>query len=161
GPYDFVVKGYPGTGDDGPPVFAAGAGAGDAGDVNPIGTIRVLVVICQAADKVPPNLANVRTGLNDRWTNVQTFYTQASYTRTTVQFDIVNTSAALDGNFSDFVDLSSDVQNVIGAQGNRIVAIAAQHAQDQGFTLDNYQMLCAVVFTGGQFIRAMGGVDTQ
>ncbi|HAA04084.1 MAG TPA: hypothetical protein DCE18_11985, partial [Syntrophobacteraceae bacterium] len=116
GPYDFAVKGYPGGGDDGPPVFAMGAGAGEAGDVNPIGTVRVLVVVCQAADKIPANLANVRTGLNDRWSNVHTFYTQASYTRTDVQFDIVNTAAALDGNFSDFVDLSASVQNVIGGQ---------------------------------------------
>src|SRR5262249_23998635 len=69
---DFTVQGYPGDGDDGPPVFATGAGGGAAGDVNPIGVIRVLVVICQAKDKMSSNLANVRTGLNDRWTNVQT-----------------------------------------------------------------------------------------
>ncbi len=161
GPHDFVVKGYPGSGDDGPPVFATGAGAGAAGDVNPIGTIRVLVVVCQAADKIVPNLAATITALNTDWTNVQTYYTQASYTRTNVQFDIVNTTAALDGNFSDFVDLSASVQNVIGGQTNRIAAIAAQHAQDEGFTLNSYQMLCAVVFTGGAFIRALGGVDTQ
>ena len=59
GPYDFAVKGYPGGGDDGPPVFAMGAGAGEAGDVNPIGTVRVLVVVCQAADKIPANLAKL------------------------------------------------------------------------------------------------------
>jgi IPT/TIG domain len=160
GGYDFAVKGYPGGGDDGPPVFAMGAGDGAAGDVNPIGTIRVLVVVCQATDKVPANLANVRTGLNDRWTNVQTFYTQASFTRTNVQFDIVNTAAHLDGTFTDFVDLVTEV-NVIGGQKNRIAAIAAQHAQDSGFNLNNYQMLCCVVFTNGAFIRAWGGVDTQ
>jgi len=78
GPHDFVVKGYPGSGDDGPPVFATGAGAGAAGDVNPIGTIRVLVVVCQAADKIVPNLAATITALNTDWTNVQTYYTQAS-----------------------------------------------------------------------------------
>ncbi len=161
GPHDFVVKGYPGGGDDGPPVFAVGTGEGAAGDVNPIGTVRVLVVVCQAADKIPADLANVRTGLDDRWNNVRTFYTQASYTRTDVQFDIVGTAAALDGNFSDFVDLSAAVQNVIGGQKMRVAAIAAQHAQDQGFNLNNYQMLCAVVFTDGAFIRAWGGVDTQ
>ena len=160
GAYDFAVKGYPGESDDGAPVFATGAGDGAAGDVNPIGTIRVLVVVCQAADKVPANLANVRTTLNDRWTNVQTFYTQASFSRTNVQFDIVNTAAQLDGNFTDFVDLAG-AQNVIGGQKLRIAAIAAQHAQDQGFNLNNYQMLCCVVFTDGAFIRAWGGVDTQ
>jgi hypothetical protein len=158
---NFNITGYPGESDeDGPPVFAMGAGAGDAGDVNPIGTIRVLVVVCQAGDMVPANLANVRTTLNDRWTNVQTLYNQASYTRTNVQFDIVNTAAALDGNFADFVDLSG-AQNVISGQKNRMAAIAAQHAQDEGFDLNNYQMLCVVIFTNGAFIRAWGGVDTQ
>ena len=160
GPYDFDIKGYPGGSDDGPPVFAMGAGDGAAGDVNPIGTVRVLVVVCQASDKVPGNLTTVRNTVNDRWTNVQTFYTQASFTRTNVQFDIVNTAAQLDGNFTDFVDLAG-AQNVIGGQKMRIAAIAAQHAQDEGFTLNNYQMLCCIVYTDGAFIRAWGGVDTQ
>lgn len=159
--FDYLVKGYPGSDkEDGPPVFAIGAGDGAAGDVNPIGTIRVLVVVCQAADRVPSNLATVRTGLNDRWTNVQTFYTQASFSRTNVQFDIVSTAAQLDGNFTDFVDLAG-AQNVISGQKNRIAAIAAKHAQDEGFNLNNYQMMCCVVFTNGDFIRAWGGVDTQ
>ena len=160
GAHDFSVGGYPGAGEDGPPVFAMGAGQGAAGDVNPIGTVRVLVVVCQASDKVPANLATVRTTVNDRWTNVQTFYTQASFTRTTVQFDIVNTAAALDGPFADFVDLAG-IENVISEQKNRIAAIAAQHATDEGFDLNDYQMLCCVVFTNGAFIRAWGGVDTQ
>jgi hypothetical protein len=157
---DFDIAGWPGDGEDGPPVFATGAGAGDAGDVNPIGTIRVLVVVCQASDRVPANLTTVRNGLNTRWTNVQTFYNQASYARTNVQFDIVGTAAQLDGVFTDFVDLAG-IQNVIAGQRDRIAAIAAQHAQDQGFTLNNYQMMCAVVFTNGDFIRAWGGIDTQ
>ena len=160
GPYDFDIKGYPGGSDDGPPVFAMGAGDGAAGDVNPIGTVRVLVVVCQASDKVPGNLTTVRNTVNDRWTNVQTFYTQASFTRTNVQFDIVNTAAQLDGNFTDFVDLAG-AQNVISGQKMRIAAIAAKHAQDEGFTLNNYQMLCCIVYTDGAFIRAWGGVDTQ
>jgi hypothetical protein len=160
GAQDFDVKGYPGGSEDGPPVFAMGTGDGVAGDVNPIGTIRVLVVVCEAADKVPSNLANVRTTLNNRWTNVQTFYTQASYGRTDVKFDIVSTAAQLDGNLSDFVDLAV-AENVIAGQKMRIAAIAAQHAQDEGFNLNNYQMLSCVVYTDGAFIRAWGGVDTQ
>ena len=160
GDHDFVIKGYPGNNDNGPPVFAMGSGDGATGDVNPIGAIRVLVVICQAIDKVPSNISNVRTTLNDSWTNVQTFYTQASFSRTNVQFDIVNTAANLDGNFADFVDLAV-AQNVINGQLSRISAIAAKHAQDLGFNLNNYQMLCCVVFTDGAFIRAWGGTDTQ
>ena len=161
GPYPFTVIGYPGdANDDGPPVFAMGAGAGSAGDVNPIGTIRVLIVVCQALDLVPANFNTVRTGLNDRWTNVQTFYTQASYGRTNVQFDIVGSAAQLDGNFTDFVDLPG-IANIIPGQLNRIAAIAANHAQSQGFDPNNYQMMCSVVFTNNQFIRAWGGSDTS
>jgi hypothetical protein len=159
GPHDFQVKGYPGAADDGPPVFAAGVGQGMAGDVNPIGTLRVLIVVCQAPDRVP-NLAAVRSGLDARWQNVQTFYNQASYGRTNVQYDIVSTAATLDGNFSDFVDLAT-AQNIIGAQTARIAAIAAQHAKDAGFNLDSYQMLCSVVFTNNGFVRAWGGVSAQ
>jgi hypothetical protein len=158
--HDFVVKGYPDNNNDGPPVFAIGSGEGFAGDVNPIGTIRVLVVICQATDRVPSNLSNVSTTINDSWTNVQTFYTQASYGRTDVQFDIVNTAANLDGVFSDFVDLTG-ANNVLDSQIDRISAIAAKHAQDAGFTLNNYQMLCSVIFTDGAFIRGLGNHDTQ
>ena len=160
---NFVIKTYPNgiIDDDGPPLFAIGEGDGQMGDVNPIGTVQVLVVICQALDKVPSNLSAVRTTVNNRWTDAQTFYTQASYSRTNVQYDIVSTAAQLDGNFTDFVDLSATVQNVISGQRNRIAAIAAQHARNEGRNLNNYHMLCCVVFTDSAFIRAWGGADTQ
>ena len=157
---DFTIAGYPGEGDDGPPVFALGAGDGEAPTVNPIGTIKVLVVICQAVDLIPPSLTEVQNQLIDKWTNVQTYYRQASYNRTKVEFDIVGTAAALDGNFTDFVDLTTK-KNIIYAQLPRVAAIAAQHAKDEGFNLDDYQMLCTVVFTDGDFIRAWGGGNTQ
>lgn len=159
-PHDFVLRSCSGEGEDGPPVFAIGAGNGAAGDVNPIGTIRVLVVVCQSKDQVPADLASVRSTINDRWTNVQKFYDQASYQQTKIQFDIVNSAAGLDGDFADFVDLV-EVDNVIEAQLNRIAAIAAQHGADEGFNLNDYQMLCCVVFTNGEFIRGWGGGDTQ
>jgi hypothetical protein len=160
-PYAFTVAGYPGADDDGPPVLTTGAGAGAAGDVNPIGTIRVMVVLCQATDLMPANLAAVRTALTNAWNSVHTYYDQVSFTRTNVQFDIAAAAATLDGVFTDFVDLSPDVQNIKGDQQARIAAFAAQQAQNEGFNLNNYQMLCAVMFTNAQFIRAWGGVDTQ
>jgi len=160
-PYAFTVKGYPGDSDDGPPVFTTGAGNGAAGDVNPIGTIRVMVVLCQASDRMPANLAAVRTALTNAWNNVHTYYDQASFTRTNVQFDIAAAAATLDGVFTDFVDLSAAVQNIKNAQLNRVAAFAAQQAQNEGFNLNNYQMLCSVMFTNGAFIRAWGGTDTQ
>lgn len=160
-PVGFTITAYPGDDDDGPPVLAAGAGAGDAGDVNPIGTIRVMVVLCQANDRVPANLAAVRQTLTDDWNKVHEYYDQASYGRTNVQFDVAANAAALDGVFTDFVDLGASVQNVIGTQLGRVAAFAARQAQVEGFDLNNYQMLAAVVFTNGDFIRAWGGTDTQ
>ena len=148
-PAGFSVTGYP------------GAGNGAAGDVNPIGTIRVMVVVCQASDRVPGNLPAVRQTLTAAWNNVHTFYDQTSYGRTNVQFDIATNAAQLDGVFTDFVDLSASVQNIIQAQLGRIAAFAAQQAQSEGFVLNNHQMLAAVVFTNGDFVRAWGGVDTQ
>lgn len=160
-PLDFTVMPFPGDDDDGPPVFAAGAGDGAMGDVNPIGTIRVMVVVCQASDRVPANLATVRAALTTAWNNVHAYYDQASYGQTNVQFDIAASAAAMDGVFTDFVDLSVAVQNVKSSQLGRVAAFAAQQAQNEGFVLDNYNMLAAVVFTNGAFIRAWGGSDTQ
>ena len=160
-PVGFTVTAYPGDGDDGPPVLSSGAGDGAAGDVNAIGTIRVMVVVCQATDQMPANLAAVRQTLTTAWNNVHTFYDQASYGRTNVQFDIAANAAQLDGVFTDFVDLGPSVQNVIGSQLGRVAAFAAQQAQSEGFVLNNYQMLAAVVFTNGAFVRAWGGTDTQ
>ena len=137
-PHDFTLKGYPaaGSGEDGPPVYAEGAGEGAEGDANPIGTLKVLVVICQAKDLVPAAPATVRTTVDNRWRDVQTFYSQASYTRTDIQYDIVPGAAALDGNFTDFVTLADPVNNIISGQkkqnrGNRGQACAGQRLRPQ------------------------------
>lgn len=159
--YPFAIASYPGAGDDGPPDLATGAGDGSStGDVSPIGRIRVMVVVCQATDKVPPNLATIRTNLTNAWNNVHTYYDQASNGRTDVQFDIAANAAQLDGLFTDFVDLTG-IKNIISAQLDRVIAIAAQQAQNEGFTINDYQMFCAVVYTAGGFIRAWGGGDTD
>ena len=63
---DFIVTGYPvaGSGEEGPPIVATGVGDGaSAGDVNPIGTIRVLVVMLNATDRVPANPTVERNGV--------------------------------------------------------------------------------------------------
>lgn len=160
-PHPITIEGYPGDGEDGPPVFTLGDGQGGAGDVNPIGTIRVLVVICQSTDVRPLDLVAVRDALNVRWTNVQSYYDQASFGRTDLRFDIAAAAANLNGVFTDFVNVNPPVQNIIPAQLSRIAAISAQSAVNQGFDINAYQMLCSVVFTNGAFIRAWGGSDTQ
>ncbi len=156
---DFVVVGYPaaGSGEDGPPLVVMGEGA-SAGDVNPIGTIRVLVAMLQANDTLPADPAAVRTTVTTAWTSVQTYFQQASYNRTTVQVDVTN-FATLDGPMSAFADFVT-AENYIGTQLPRIAAQGARAAVDQGFTLGDYQMICLLVFTNGQFVRAWGGSDT-
>ena len=87
------------------------------------------------------------TGVDTRWKDVQKFYKQASYNRTDVQYDIAAGVANLDGIFTDFVDLNDPVNNIISTQQDQIAAICAQHAVDQGLNLNDYQMMCCVVFT--------------
>lgn len=160
---DFTVTGYPvaGSGEDGPPIVATGVGDGSsAGDVSSIGTIRVLVVMLNATDRVPVNPAAARNGVVTAWNNVRTYYQQASYNRTDVQFDVTN-FAPLDGVFSTFVDPNLPTENIIFGQLGRIAAIGAQAAQSQGFILNNYQMICCVVYTDGAFVRAWGGSDSS
>lgn len=158
GPQDFLVLGYPsaGAGDDGPPIAFEGAGQGGApGDVNAIGTIRVLVALVTPNDLVPT--AAARTTVTDAWAKVVTYYTQASYGKTVVQVDVTTGWKMMDAPKADL--LSGD--NVDQADLPRMMAFAAQGAVDEGFDLDNYAMMAAVMFLDGAFIRAWGGWSQQ
>jgi hypothetical protein len=161
GPQDFTVLGYPsaGAGEDGPPIAFAGEGDGAAGDVNPIGTVRVLVALLQPNDTAPANPASTRTAIVNIWTAVQAYYTQASYGRTTVQIDVFTNWAVLDGTLDDFLNTAGD--NFDSAQLDRLMAQSAQAAVNEGFSLDNYQMMAATMFAGGNFLRAFGGWSKQ
>ncbi len=154
----FTVTGHPSAGDDttdGPPVVTTGVSeAPGAGDVNPIGTIRVLAVMLQPNDLAPANAATTRTAVNTAWNQVRTYYNQASYGQTQVTVDMT-TFATLDGAFTDFYDAAKE--NYRKNQLGRIAAIGAKAAVDQGFTLNNYQMIAYIVFTNGTFVRAWGG----
>lgn len=154
---DFVVTGYPtagDTGEDGPPVVSQGEGSPQAGDVNPIGTVRVLVVMLRASDSAPPDPAFVRSVVSTDWDRVHTYYDQVSYGRTDVKVDLTD-FAVLDGTLSTFLDTS--VNNFSQSQLGRIAAIGADAAQKQGFTLNDYAMAAFVVYTNGAFVRAWGG----
>ncbi len=163
GPHDFQVRGYPdsGAGEDGPPIAFTGAGDASPGDVSPIGTIKVMVVLLQASDRIPPTPATVRNAVVAAWDKVKTYYQQASYGRTDVQFDVTTGFATLNGTFADFVDTSPAVQNIINGRLDRLTAIGAQAAQDEGFTLGDYAMMACVLYTGADFIRAWGGWSRQ
>jgi hypothetical protein len=154
---DFRVRGYPrgGSGEDGPPVVFEGAGNGSPGDVDPIGTVRVLVSLVTPNDQVPT--AAARTSVVDAWAAVTRYYAQASYGRTDVQVDVTTNWKTLD---IDKASLLSD-DNIDAAQLDRVEAFAAQGAVDEGFDLDDYEMMAAVVFLNGTGIRAWGGWSKQ
>jgi len=159
GPQDFLVLGYPsaGAGDDGPPIAFEGAGQGNQGDVNPIGTIRVLVALVTPNDLIPT--AAARTTVVNTWSNVITYYNQASYGKTVVQVDVTTNWKMLDGTQADFVSAAQN--NIDSAQLGRVMAFAAQGAVDEGLQLNDYAMMASVMFLNGGFIRAWGGWSQQ
>jgi hypothetical protein len=160
GPQDFKVLGYPsaGAGEDGPPMAFDGEGAGAAGDVPAIGTIRVLVALVRPNDLAPVGAA-ARNGVVNAWDDVVTFYDQASYGQTVVQYDMTTNWAVLDGPTTDFVPVGAD--NIDNGQLMRVMAQAAQGAVNEGFDLDDYAMMACVIFLNGNFIRAWGGWSWQ
>jgi hypothetical protein len=157
GPVDFHVRGYPDAeaGEDGPPISFAGEGEGLQGDVNPIGTVRVLVALVHPSDQTPTPAD--RTAVVDAWNKVITFYEQASYGRTSVQFDVMTNWRELDGTQGAFL---GGTDNILTTQLDRLTAQAAQGAVDEGFDLDDYAMM-AVVCRLDTFIRAWGGWSLQ
>lgn len=156
GPQDFLVLGYPSAGaDDGPPIAFEGAGQGAQGDVNPIGTIRVLVALVTPNDLAPT--AAARTTVTNAWNNVVTYYNQASYGKTVAQVDVTTNWKVIDAPQADLLANN----NIDQADLPRVMAFAAQGAVDEGFDLDNYAMMAAVMFLNGGFIRAWGGWSQQ
>lgn len=157
GPQDFLVLGYPssGAGDDGPPIAFEGAGEGAQGDANPIGTLRVLVALVTPNDLVPT--AAARNTVVTAWNNVITYYNQASYGKTIVQVDVTTGWKTIDAPQADLLANN----NIDQGDLPRVMAFAAQGAVDEGFDLDDYTMMAAVMFLDGGFIRAWGGWSQQ
>lgn len=159
--HDFTVKAYPspGDGEDGPPILLQGDGFPVSGDVPPTGNMRILVCLVNPTDRVPANPTNARNTVVTAWNNVSTFYNQVSYGTLTAQIDVFNNWHTLSGNFNDYVDTGIDNlrQDVL----SRIMAEAAKHGQDEGWNLNNYQMIACVVNLNGTFIRAWGGSSTN
>jgi len=163
GPRDFDVLAWPkpGAGDDGPPYSYAGAGTGgapSAGTVPPTGTARILVVVCNPTDLVPPNPANTRQDVVDTFADVTTFYDQASYGQLNVQVDVTNFVALLnDADYYHRANGAAGYPNIDGAVLDQLMAECAQGAVDQGFDLNNYSVMVASVFMPGFGVRAWGG----
>ena len=139
---------------DGPPIFYEGSGTGIAQGAPSTGTFRLLVVLCQANDLAPPNAATIRNNVVNTFNAVHTFYDQAGYGQLDIQADVTANWRILDGTINDLMD----GDNLNGTRLIQIIAEAAQQAIDEGFNLNNYTLIAALVYTN-QFIRAWGGVS--
>ena len=163
GPRDFDILAWPkpSAGDDGPPYSYAGASTGSApssGTVPPTGTARILVVLCNPTDLVPPNPANTRQSVVNTFAQVTTFYDQASYGQLDVQVDVTTVVALL--NNADYYHRANGAAgypNIDAAVLAQLMAECAQGAVNQGFDLNNYSVMVASVYMPGLGVRAWGG----
>lgn len=163
GPREFDVLAWPkpSSGDDGPPYSYAGAGAGggpSAGTVPPTGTARILVVICNPTDLVPPDPVDTRQDVVDTFADVTTFYDQASYAQLDVQVDVTTFVALLnDADYYHRNNGAAGYPNIDNAVLNQLMAECAQGAVNQGFDLNDYSVMVSSVFMPGFSVRAWGG----
>lgn len=161
GPVDFTVLAAPiaAKGEDGPPIFYEGRGnpaggtAGPSAGVSAQGTIKALVVLCYAQDRVPANQTTVRNDVIAEFDNAPVYYDQVSYGDTDLQLTYTNW-VPLTGNFADYIDGTIDN---FAWPADRILAEAAQGAVDQGVNLDDYIFMAVVMFLSPGFARAWGG----
>jgi M6 family metalloprotease-like protein len=144
-----------GTADAGPPIVFEGRGSGAMAGAPTSGTLRVLVSLVRAADQTVADPTGARNDVIDSWSEVTTFYDQASYGDLDVVVDVTTSWAALSGDASMYLDPSID--NIAEDELDRFVAEAAQAAVDDGKDLDDYDVMAATIFLDGDFIRAWGG----
>jgi hypothetical protein len=156
----FRVLAYPGGDEDGPPILFSGAGEGQAGELAPKGTSKVLVALVNPTDRVPPAGSTARQTVIDRWGTVSDFYDQASFGAKTIQVDVMANWATLTGNTAAYVDFATE-ENVKKTALPRLYAEAAKAAQDAGYDLNNYAVLAVTLFLKGDFIRAWNSGQTQ
>ncbi len=160
---DFEVRGWPrpSAGEDGPPFSFAGAGGGgtpSAGTVPPTGTARILVVVCNPTDLVPPDPAATQQAVVDTFADVTTFYDQASYGQLDVQVDVTDFVALLnDTAYYHRANGAAGYPNIDGAVLDQLMAECAQGAVNQGLDLNDYSVLVASVYMPGFTVRAWGG----
>ncbi|MCP4375285.1 MAG: hypothetical protein GY794_03785 [bacterium] len=163
GPRDFTKLAWPkpGTGDDGPPYAYAGRSAGGApaaGTIATTGTARVLVVACNPTDLVPANAATARQAIVDAMANVTSYYDQVSYNTLAVPVDVTTHVSLLNNaNYYHRANGAVGYPNIDNAVLGQLMAECAQGAVDQGFNLDDYEVLVASVFLPGLGVRAWGG----
>lgn len=159
-PDDFVVGGYPGGEEDGPPVVATGEGDGNLRVLPSTGRLRVLVCLVNPRDTVPGDPVGARNAVVGSWASVHDYYDQASFARLDVVTTVTGSWHRLSGDLDDYVELVT-LQNVTASAKPRLVAEAAQAAVDEGLALGDFDVIVPLVWLNGAFIRAWGGVFQQ
>ena len=83
GPVNFQALAWPDQRlEDGPPILYTGIGNGSNDkDMPSIGDQNVLIVLCHAADRIPPDPSSIRDAVEDTLEQVRTYYQQVSYGR--------------------------------------------------------------------------------
>nr|MDO8111036.1 IPT/TIG domain-containing protein [Candidatus Sigynarchaeota archaeon] len=163
GSRDFSIIPWPkpDTSLDGPPYSYEGIGTGNApsmGTVPSKGTARILVVVCNPTDLVPPNPANTRQNVVDSFAVVTKFYDQASYGQLSVQVDVTSFVVLL--NNADYYHRANGAvgyPNIDAAVLDQLMAECAQGAVNQSFDLNNYSVMVASIYLPGLSVRAWGG----
>ena len=157
-PYSFFGRGLPGSGPGGNPL----PGGSAPGSIPPTGTARVLVILVNPTDSVPPDPAAARTTVVNTFTNVHTFYDQVSYGTLDVQIDVTDFIALVDN--ADHYHRPNGAPgypNIDEAVFDQFTAEAAQGAVDQGFDLDDYSVMAVLAYLPGLSVRAWGGWAQQ
>lgn len=164
GPGNFTVGSYPSPGskDDGPPIFFQGKGksngglsggaAGTAGAgaaLSATGTVDVLVSIVKPTDKAPNNPSSARSDVDSKWSDAATYFDQASFNDLGLDYTITSSWAEMSGDYSTYVD----DDNFDLSQGKRLLAEAAQAAEDDGEDLEDYDAFVVMMYTDGDFLR--------
>ena len=129
-----------------------------AGTIPTTGTARVLVVACNPTDSAPTNAAVARQNIVDAMANVTKFYHQASDGVLNVQVDVTTHVALLNNaNYYHRANGADGYPNIDSAVLDQLMAECAQGAVDQGFDLNDYEVLVASVYLPGLTVRAWGG----
>ncbi len=158
-PYAFEGRGLPGSGPGGAP-FPGGDPnvAAGAGEIPPTGVARVLVVLVNPTDMVPPNSGQVRTDVINTFSNVTTFYDQVSYGTLDVPVDVTNFVPLLENaDYYHRQNGAAGYPNIDQPVLDQLTAEAAQGAENQGFNLDDYVVMAVLVYMPGLEVRAWGG----
>ncbi len=179
-PDAFLIMDWPSSdsGEDGPPIFIEGRGLGTAlsfgktknstsAILPSTGQLQVLVIPSYPTDRVPGNEAAELQAITDVWTEVNTFYDQASYDTLDVQITVANW-VPLTGNFNDYVLLTGGsppgeddpwwTSNLRPAVMDRFRAECANGAvNSDNFDLDDFDVMACYIWINGARIRAWGG----